>query len=114
MASLKTAHGYNCPGCGREPVIEYTRTTMHQFGNNGLVCSISCGEKVGGWAGHNSCLGQWFKLRPFQNSQTAVAEWNNAIIDMAASALGISRRDALALKERRAKIKPVSQVPASK
>lgn len=104
MTTLKLAHAYNCPGCDREPVVEYTRTTLHAFGNNGLVCSISCGERQGGLSATNSCLGQWFKLRPFQNSQQAVAEWNNAIIDMAAAALGISRRDALALKERRAKV----------
>ena len=104
MPALKTAHGYNCPGCDREPVIEFTRTTMHSFGNNGLVCSISCGEKQGGALGTNACLGQWFRVRPFPNSQTAVAEWNNAIINMAAAALGISRRDALALKEKRARV----------
>ena len=110
---MKAPHAYNCPGCDREPVIEYTRTTLHSFGSNGLVCSILCGERVGGLAGHNSCLGQWFKLRPFPNSQTAVAEWNNAIIDMAASALGISRRQALALKERRAKVTERKTVAAN-
>jgi hypothetical protein len=57
-----------------------------------------------GWAGHNACLGQWFKLRPFPDAQTAVSQWNNAIIDMAAAALGISRRDALAIKEKRASV----------
>lgn len=102
MVALKAVPtAYRCPGCDREPKIEYTRTTLHSFGNNGLVCSISCGDKTG-FA--NECLGQWFRVRPFQNSQSAIAEWNNAIINMAAAALGISRRDALALKERRAKV----------
>lgn len=104
MTGLRGTRGYNCPGCDREPVISYMRTTLHRFGNNGLVCNISCGERDGGLGSMNECLGQWFKLRPFVDSQTAVAEWNNAIIDMAAAALGISRRDALALKERRARV----------
>lgn len=104
MPGLRTSHAYNCPGCDREPVIEYTRTTLHSFGNNGLVCSISCGSNDQGYLGVNACLGQWFRLRPFQNSNSAVAEWNNAILDMAAAALGISRRDALMLKERRAQV----------
>lgn len=104
MPGLRTPHAYTCPGCDRAPVIEYTKTTLHRFGNNGLVCTISCGPAQDGALGVNACLGQWFRVRPFQNSHSAIAEWNNAILDMAAAALGITRREALSLKERRAHV----------
>lgn len=104
MTALRGATtAYRCPGCDREAVIEIQRTTLHRFGNNGLVYNISCGEKVAGGIA-NECLGQWFRLRGFTNSQSAIAEWNDSIIEMAASALGITRKQALALKERRGKV----------
>jgi hypothetical protein len=49
----------------------------------------------------NSCLGAWFSIRPFTTETTAISTWNDAIIDMAASALGITRSRALAIKEKR-------------
>lgn len=104
---------YRCPGCDREAYVYVTRTTLHRFGNSGLVYSISCrreGDLAFTQGGRlpNSCLGEFFAFRPFESETSAISEWNNAIIDMAAAALGISRSDALALKERRATIQESS------
>lgn len=101
---------YRCPGCDREAFIFVTRTTLHSFGNNGLVYSISCRRHddesfMNGGRLPNSCLGEWFSVRPFQSDTSAVSEWNTCILEMAASALGISRKEALALKEQRATVK---------
>lgn len=90
---------YRCPGCDREAHVYVTRTTLHSFGNNGLVYSISCQRTEGELP--NQCLGQWFSIRPFQTETSAISDWNDAIIDMAAAALGITRRQALDVKERR-------------
>lgn len=49
----------------------------------------------------NQCLGQWFSIRPFQSETSAISDWNDAIIEMAAAALGITRQRALAIKEGR-------------
>lgn len=103
------ARPYRCPGCDREANVYVQRTTLHSFGNNGLVYSISCqrhedGGFIGGGRLPNSCLGEWFAVRPFQTETSAISTWNDAIIEMAAAALGISRRRALAIKERREEI----------
>lgn len=34
------ARPYRCPGCDREAHVYVKRTTLHAFGNNGLVYSI--------------------------------------------------------------------------
>lgn len=107
-------HGpYRCPGCDGEAFVYIQRTTLHRFGRNGLVYSISCrkeGDPSPMSRGRmpNDCLGEWFGFRSFETETNAVSEWNTAIIDMAASALGISRKDALALKEGRAALKEQS------
>ncbi len=98
---------YRCPGCDREAHVYVTRTTMHTFGNGGLVYSISCRRHddlafSSGGRLPNSCLGEWFAIRPFETETSAVSAWNDAIIDMAASALEITSRQARAIKERRA------------
>lgn len=99
----KTARPYRCPGCDREAKVFITRTTLHRFGNNGLSYSISCSDD-GKPDNRNECLGIWFSWRPFESEINAVSAWNDAIIDMASSALGITRKDALAIKEKRARI----------
>jgi hypothetical protein len=63
------------------------------------VYSISCQRSEDELP--NQCLGQWFSIRPFQSETSAISDWNNAIIDMAAAALGITRRQALGIKEGR-------------
>lgn len=45
---------------------------------------------------------RWFGLRTFPTETAAISEWNNAVIDMAAAALGITRREAVCLKDGRA------------
>lgn len=97
---------YRCPGCDREASVFVTRTTMHRYGKGGLVYSISCRRHddqpfTKGGRLPNECLGEWFSIRPFQTETAAISEWNNCIIDMAASALGIPRQVALAVKEKR-------------
>ena len=97
---------YRCPGCDREAYVHIRKTTLHRFGQNGLVYSISCRRDgdasfSAGGALPNSCLGAWFSIRPFETETSAVSEWNDSIIEMAASALGITRQDALAIKEKR-------------
>jgi len=104
---------YRCPGCDREAYVFVTRTTMHSFGTNGLVYSISCSETgkprsdEGGMP--NSCLGSWFSVRPFETETSAISDWNNSIIDMAAAALGITPKQALAIKEGRAALEREKQ-----
>lgn len=98
---------YRCPGCDREAYVYVTRTTLHAFGRNGLVYNISCRRHddpafSNGGRMPNQCLGEWFAVRPFETETNAISGWNDAIIEMAAAALGISRKDALALKEGRA------------
>ncbi len=39
---LAIPKAYRCPGCDREAYVHIRRTTLHRFGNNGLVYSISC------------------------------------------------------------------------
>lgn len=97
---------YRCPGCDREAFVYVQRTTLHSFGNNGLVYSISCRQNDETAVIPNSCLGEWFAYRSFTTETSAVSEWNTAIIEMAAAALGISRTDALALKEGRRSLTP--------
>lgn len=96
---------YRCPGCDQEAYVFVTRTTLHSFGKNGLVYSIACSErggpKVDAGGLPNSCLGSWFSVRPFETETSAISEWNNSIIEMAAAALGITVKQALALKEGR-------------
>lgn len=98
---------YRCPGCDREAHVYIMRTTLHRFGNNGLVYRISCRRPddpplMSRGRSPNDCLGEWFNLRPFESETSAVSTWNDSIIEMAAAALGISPRDARALKEGRA------------
>lgn len=103
---MRRAQPYRCPGCDREAYVFVTRTTLHRFGNNGLVYSISCRRRddagfMSGGRLPNSCLGEWFSIRPFQTETSAISEWNNSIIEMAASALGITPKQALDIKEGR-------------
>jgi len=99
---------YRCPGCDREAFVFVTRTTLHSFGQGGLVYSISCRRHddesflSGNGRLPNSCLGEWFAVRPFTTETNAISEWNTCIIEMAAAALGITAKQALALKEGRA------------
>jgi hypothetical protein len=100
---------YRCPGCDREAHIYVRRTTLHKFGNNGLTYSISCRRSDdepmnrGGEFVHG-CIGSWFGLRPFVSEISAVSEWNDCIIEMAAAALEITPKQARAIKEKRAKV----------
>lgn len=110
---MARARPYRCPGCDREAYVHVRRTTLHTYGNGGLVYSITCRRDddpafVNGGRLPNNCLGEWFGIRPFKTETSAVSEWNNAIVDMAAAALGITRQDALALKEGRARVLPLS------
>jgi len=103
--ALKT-RPYRCPGCDREAYVYVNRTTLHSYGNNGLVYTISCHDSNDN-SDHrlaNPCLGEWFQHRPFQTETNAISEWNTAIIEMAAAALGITPKQARALKEGRATI----------
>lgn len=97
------ARPYRCPGCDREANVYVRRTTLHSFGNNGLVYSISCvRDDTKRRAFPNSCLGEWFSVRPFTTETNAISAWNDAIIEMASAALGITTKQALAIKEGRA------------
>ncbi|MFB9952095.1 hypothetical protein ACFFP0_24870 [Rhizobium puerariae] len=101
---------YRCPGCDREAFVHVQRTTLHSFGKGGLVYSISCRRHddesiLKGGRLPNSCLGEWFSVRPFTTETNAISDWNNCIIEMAASALGITVKQALAIKEGRADLR---------
>lgn len=98
---------YRCPGCDREAYVHVNRITLHSFGQGGLVYSISCRRHddqtfMSGGRLPNSCLGEWFAVRPFTTETNAISDWNTCIIEMAAAALGITSTQALALKEGRA------------
>lgn len=103
------ARPYRCPGCDREAYVYVKQTTLHRYGKGGLVYTISCHRHddpsfMAGGRFPNSCLGEWFSVRPFTTETSAISAWNDAIIEMAAAALGITPRDARALKEQRAVI----------
>lgn len=92
---------YRCPGCDKEAFISVRRHTMPPLY---LSYSISCERDKDTFP--NQCLGQWFGIRHFDTETSAVSEWNNAIIEMAASALGITTKEALGIKESRLRLTP--------
>lgn len=94
MTDKKNNRPYRCPGCDSEAYV-YIQRSSHPI--RPVAYSIGCDPD--GRLSPNECLGQWFRVRTYDTETSAISSWNTAIIEMAASALGITTKQARAIKE---------------